>query len=76
MEISITCGADRGEMKDQRAIKGKLDQVGLSFWGRFLREGRRRGSQERFGYLFEFVMVLFEFALGFVWILVCSISRV
>ena len=28
------------------------------------------------GYLFGFVMVLFEFALGFVWILVCSIYRV
>ena len=37
---------------------------------------RRRGSQERFGYLFGFYMVLFEFALGFVSILVCSISRV
>ena len=69
-------------MKDQRAIKGKLDQNGIRpSWslilGRLIHEGRRkRGSQERFGYLFGFSMVLFEFSLGFVWILVCSISRV
>ena len=76
-------------MKDQRAIKGKLDQNGIRpSWSLILGEvhtlkkkkkrkkRRRRGSQERFGYLFGFAMVLFEFALGFLWILVCSIFRV
>ena len=60
----------------------RIKPIGLSFffWGgeekNVKKKGGRRGSQERFGYLFGFAMVLFEFALGFVSILVCSISRV
>ena len=30
-EIRITCGANRGEMKDQIAIKGNLSQINAFF---------------------------------------------
>ena len=56
-ENSITCGANRGEFEDQRAIKGNLNQIGIkpiqvSHLGIFLGEqnverGRRRDEKRR-----------------------------
>ena len=80
----ISCCANRKEFEDQSVKKGKLDQIGIRpirvshFGGFFFRraekmeregeeEEEKKESKERYGLLWMF---------GFVWILVCFISRV
>ena len=69
---SISCGENRKKMEDQSVIKGKLKtkrqniSSGLSFLGKLIRVeeekrrriGKRRISQERYGFLYTSMDVL------------------
>ena len=86
-----SCSANRVEFKDQSEIKENFDQIGIrpirlsnfghSFWRakRREREKKRRSRgkrRKRRGKVWKQFVYGYMDCYGFVWILVCSISRV